>query len=75
MNSLMHPGARDTMPDTSAFIYSAMRLPDCILDTRLIILGQNASVSGRAGFPTLKNGFLFRQGRVAGDAFQRLSTR
>ncbi len=54
MNSLMHPGARDSMPDTSAFIYSAMRLPACILDTRLIILGQNASVFRQGGYPNVE---------------------
>jgi hypothetical protein len=54
MNSLMHPGARDSVPDTSAFIYSAMRLPDCILDTRLVVLGQNASVFGQNGYPNVE---------------------
>src|SRR5512138_3006018 len=54
MNSLMHPGARDSMPDASAFIYSAMRLPACIVDTRLVILGQNASVFRQNGFPSVE---------------------
>ena len=54
MNSLMHPGAHETTPDTSAFIYSAMRLPDCILDTRLVILGQNATVFQQGGYPNIE---------------------
>ncbi len=54
MNSLMHPGAREAIPDTSAFIYSAMRLPGCILDTRLVILGQNASVFQQGGYPNVE---------------------
>ncbi len=54
MNSLMHPGARDSVPDTSAFIYSAMRLPACILNTRLVILGQNASVFRQGGYPNVE---------------------
>src|SRR5512138_2113552 len=54
MNSLMHPGARDSTPDTSAFIYSAMRLPACILETRLVVLGQNASVFRQGGFPNVE---------------------
>lgn len=51
MNSLMHPGARDGKPDLSAFIYSAMRLPDCIPAVRVVILGQNAAVFRRSGIP------------------------
>jgi len=54
MNSLMHPGARESIPDTSAFIYSAMRLPNCIMDTRLVILGQNASVFRQNGYPNVE---------------------
>jgi hypothetical protein len=55
MNSLMHPGAHNSVPDTSAFIYSAMRLPNCILDTRLVILGQNASVFEQTGYPSVED--------------------
>jgi hypothetical protein len=55
MKSLMHLGARDSKPDLSAFIYSAMRLPSCIVDTRLVILGQNASVFEQFGFPNVEN--------------------
>jgi hypothetical protein len=50
MNSLMHPGARETTPDISAFIYSSMRLPDCLPHVRMVILGQNAEVFRRNGF-------------------------
>jgi hypothetical protein len=50
MNSLMHPGAREGKPDLSAFIYSAMRLPECIPAVRVVILGQNAAVFHRNGF-------------------------
>ena len=53
MNSLMHPGARGSQPDISAFIYSAMRLPDCIPAVRVVILGQNAAVFRRSGFPNV----------------------
>jgi hypothetical protein len=55
MNSLMHPGARETKPDISAFIYSAMRLPDCLPHVRMVILGQNADVFRRNGFVNVEN--------------------
>jgi len=50
MNSLLHPDARKTTPDTSAFIYSSLRLPDCITDVRSIVLGQSAPVFARHGY-------------------------
>jgi hypothetical protein len=55
MNSLMHPRARDTIPDISAFIYSAMRLPGCIQDVRVVVLGQNSGVFRRNGFPNIED--------------------
>lgn len=53
MNSLMHPGAREGVPDISAFIYSTMRLPDCVQDVRVVVLGQNSAVFRRNGFPNV----------------------
>lgn len=50
MNSLMHPGARSTTPDISAFIYSSLRLPDCMSEVRSVILGQNLNVFHRQGY-------------------------
>ncbi|MBE0698309.1 MAG: hypothetical protein IH586_15430, partial [Anaerolineaceae bacterium] len=55
MNSLMHPGARDFAPDISAFIYSVMRLPDCISNVHVVVLGQNSGVFQRYGFPNIKD--------------------
>ena len=49
-HSLLHPGARDLKPDMSAFIYSLLRLPECISETELVVLGQSADVFARAGF-------------------------
>ena len=40
MESLLHPLARDEAPDMSAFLYSVLRLPECIGAVRLVILGQ-----------------------------------
>ncbi|MBL6966324.1 MAG: hypothetical protein ISR60_07190 [Anaerolineales bacterium] len=48
-NSLLHPGARSEAPDLSAFIYSILRLPDCILQVKTVILGQSSEVFRREG--------------------------
>jgi hypothetical protein len=55
MNSLMHPAAHKSTPDISAFIYSAMRLPDCMPDIRLVVLGQNSDVFQQNGYIDIKN--------------------
>ena len=44
MNSLMHPQAREAAPDTSAFVYSLLRLPDCMSQVRSVVLGQSDEV-------------------------------
>ena len=50
MNSPLHLDARKTSPDTSAFIYAILRLPECIKDVRLVVLGQSASVFTKHGY-------------------------
>jgi Family of unknown function (DUF6909) len=55
MNSLLHPAARESTSDMAAFIYSILRLPACIVKTRLVVLGQNAEVFERAGFEDLRS--------------------
>jgi len=50
MNSPLHLDARKTSPDTSAFIYAILRLPDCIKEVRLVVLGQSASVFAKHGY-------------------------
>ncbi len=49
MNSLLHRGARDESPDMSAFIYSLLRLPECIVDVKTVVLGQSTAVFLREG--------------------------
>lgn len=49
MNSLLHQHARDRAPDMTAFIYALLRLPNCIRETKEIILGQNGAVFQEAG--------------------------
>ncbi len=55
MNSLLHPGARHTRPDMSAFIYSVLRLPDCISRANTIILGQSTKMFLREGLGNIEN--------------------
>ena len=50
MNSLLHPYARQPEPDISAFIYSLLRLPDCLPQVRSVILGQSQEVFTRFGY-------------------------
>ncbi|MEZ4618529.1 MAG: hypothetical protein R2867_23855 [Caldilineaceae bacterium] len=50
MNSSLHQGAEGDEVDTSALVYAALRLPACILDTKLVILGQMDDVFQREGY-------------------------
>jgi hypothetical protein len=49
MESLLHSHARDEAPDMAAFLYSVLRLPDCMRAVRLVILGQSREVFERHG--------------------------
>ncbi len=55
MNSLLHPLARQEVPDASAFIYSILRLPDCMPDVKIIALGQSASVFLNHGYENVES--------------------
>jgi hypothetical protein len=50
MKSVLHPFAREPAPDMSAFLYCLLRLPTCIQQVRLVVLGQSAEVFTEAGF-------------------------
>ena len=50
MNSLLHPGARESAPDTSAFIYSLLRLPESIAECQVIVLAQSLDVFAQGGY-------------------------
>ncbi len=54
MRSLLHTGAREQTPDMSAFIYSLLRLPDCMPDVELVVLGQSPAVFARRGYPDVE---------------------
>jgi len=49
MNSSLHPGARNQAPDVSALVYSLLRLPECIVNVKTILLGQSANVFAQRG--------------------------
>ena len=48
--SSLHAGAEEPEPDINAFIYSAQRLPECIVGVTDIVLGQSGRGFRRAGF-------------------------
>ena len=50
INSLLHPEARETSPDLSAFFYSILRLPSIMPHVQLVVLGQSPEVFERRGF-------------------------
>ena len=55
INSSLHPDARKSTLDASAFIYSLLRLPDCISRVTSIVLGQSASVFSRFGYDAIES--------------------
>ncbi len=55
MKSLLHPLVRENTPDMSAFLYSQLRLPECISTAESVVLGQSFEVFARAGFKDLEN--------------------
>lgn len=54
MNSLLHPDARKPTPDLSAFIYSLLRLPECIPQVHTVVLGQTEDVFRRQGYANIE---------------------
>ena len=48
--STLHAGAEEETPDLNAFIYSAQRLPECIVRVSEIVLGQSTRGFRRAGY-------------------------
>jgi len=50
MNSLLHTNARELQSDMSAFIYSLLRLPNCMPDVKLVVLGQSSKVFSSGGY-------------------------
>jgi hypothetical protein len=51
--SSLHAGAEEPKPDLNAFLYSANRIPACIVVTQHIVLGQTRHGFVRAGYDQL----------------------
>lgn len=51
MDSPLHAEARDDAPDVSALVYCSLRLPSCIRQARLVVMGQSEWVFGQRGYP------------------------
>ncbi|WP_075061729.1 DUF6909 family protein [Ornatilinea apprima] len=54
MNSSLHPHARSEEPDTSALIYSLLRLPPVMPGVQSIVLGQSPSVFAEHGYADIE---------------------
>lgn len=54
MNSLLHHNARMDVLDTSAFVYSLLRLPECMPNVKVVLLGQSASVFENHGYENVE---------------------
>jgi hypothetical protein len=54
MNSSLHVRARDERPDPAAIIYCSLRLPKCIRQTRLVVMGQSERVFARRGYANVE---------------------
>lgn len=50
-HSSLHAGARDPDPDVAAFGYAAARLPPCMPEVELVVLGQSDGTFERFGYP------------------------
>lgn len=50
MNSSLHQLADSPEIDMSALVYAALRLPDCVVEARLVVLGQMDDVFQRDGY-------------------------
>jgi hypothetical protein len=54
MDSSLHIGADGPTPDISAFVYSVMRLPQCLPMVDLLLMGQSDEVFERRGYPDVE---------------------
>jgi hypothetical protein len=54
MKSSLHVGADSPLPDISAFVYSVMRLPQCMARVELVLMGQSDEVFARRGYPDVE---------------------
>lgn len=55
INSALHVNSKDPQPDMAAFIYVVLRVPSCISQTRLVVLGQSEQVFADHGFSDVES--------------------
>jgi hypothetical protein len=55
VESSLHVHGRHTEPDTSALIYASLRLPDCIVDVKLVLIGQIERSFIDEGYPDIRD--------------------
>ncbi|WP_420627892.1 DUF6909 family protein [Candidatus Leptofilum sp.] len=55
MHSALHVLADEPQPDMAAFIYAILRMPTCLDQLRLIIMGQSEQVFAQHGFPDVES--------------------
>jgi hypothetical protein len=55
VESSLHVGARDLKPDISALVYASLRLPDCMVDVNLVMIGQIERSFTEAGFTDIRD--------------------
>jgi len=55
MASSLHTKAHSPEIDMSALVYAYQRLPPCIAETSVVLMGQMQSVFARAGFPEVES--------------------
>jgi hypothetical protein len=54
MDSLLHVKAREDVLDIPTIIYCSLRLPPCVRQTRLVVMGQSARVFARRGYANVE---------------------
>ncbi|MCP5098433.1 MAG: hypothetical protein GY943_23020, partial [Chloroflexi bacterium] len=55
MHSALHVGADAAAPDMAAFIYALLRIPPCLDQLRLVLMGQSDFVFAQHGFPNIES--------------------
>jgi len=55
MHSALHVGADSPEPDLAAFTYCILRMPDCLNQIDLVIMGQSEQVFAKHGFPDVES--------------------
>ena len=53
MRSSLHLGAESPDFDASAFLYAALRIPDCIYQVKRVVMGQSEDVFRQGGLPEI----------------------